>query len=286
MAGYRSIIHRKERAITVRPQDEFAEMNLNPVHAKPEKKEREKTDEGDEGQSEWDVMAGTYEELETRMAEQFEKEQDNYRNGPPVIPTPDKPTKEEWGRHQTIHTLYVAWCPHCTAVRNARRNHPGRGRKGKIVPDTEGGEGPTNVSLDYMYLHERVGKYRGVQHNPFYLVVIEHGHGRCWAHQVPNKGINDGAYWVPKRVLQHLENNGFGKKARILVKLDKEPSIICVQKALQDFKPDIIPVNSFVGESACNCRVENAIRGVQERSQHSGINSDIALERHFLINYP
>ena len=115
--------------------------------------------------------------------------------------------------------------------------------------------------MDYMYLHGRVGKYREVQHNPPYLVVIEHRHGRCWAHQVPNKGVNEGAYWVPKRVLQDLENNGFGK-ARMLVKTDQEPSIVCVQKAVQDLKSDIIPVNSPIGESACNGRVVNAIRRV------------------------
>ena len=82
---------------------------------------------------------------------------------------------------------------------------------GKIVPDIETGDGPTKVSLDYTYFHERVGKYQDVQHNPFYLVVIEHRHRRCWAHQVPNKGVNDGAYWVPRRVLHDLESNGLGK---------------------------------------------------------------------------
>ena len=81
-------------------------------------------------------MTEKYEELEARMAEQLEKEQGDDKNGPPVIRVPDKPTKEEWERHQTIPILYVAWCPHCAAVRNARRNRPVRGRKGKVVPDT------------------------------------------------------------------------------------------------------------------------------------------------------
>ena len=97
------------------------------------------------------------------------------------------------------------------AARNARRGHPTDGRKHKIVPDMEKGEGPTKVSLDCMYLHERAAKYRDIQHNPPYLVVIEHTFGRCWAHQVPNKGVNDGAHWVPKRVLQDVENSGLGQ---------------------------------------------------------------------------
>ena len=115
-----------------------------------------------------------------------------------------------------------------------------------------------------MYLHERLGKYKDVQHNPPYLVVVEHRHGRCWAHQVPNKGVNEEAYWVPKRVLQDLENNGMGK-ACILLKIDQEPAIVCVQKAIQDLKSDIVPINSPVGESASNGRVENTIRRVQEK---------------------
>ena len=200
------------------------------------------------------------------MVEQLENEHGECRNATPIIRVPDKPTKEEWERHQITHTPYAAWCPHCVAARNARRNHPTHGRKGKIVPDTETEEGPTKVSMDYMYLHERVGKYREMKHNPPYLVVVEHQRGRCWAHQVPNKGVNDGAYWVPKRVLQDLENNGFGK-AQLLVKTDQEPSIVCVQRALQDFKSDIIPINSPLGESACNGRVGNAIRRVQEKTR-------------------
>ena len=49
------------------------------------------------------------------------------------------------------------------------------------------------------------------------------------------------------------------------MKIDQEFSIVCVQKVLQDIKFDIIPVNSPVGESACNERVENDMRRVQEK---------------------
>lgn len=115
------------------------------------------------------------------------------------------------------------------AARNARRQHPSRGRKAKLVPDTEKGDGPTKVSMDYMYLHERAGKFNEIQNDPPYLIIIEHKFGRCWLHQVPNKGVNDGAHWVPKRVLQDLENSGLGK-TRILLKTDQEPSIVCVCK--------------------------------------------------------
>ena len=118
--------------------------------------------------------------------------------------------------------------------------------------------------MDYMYLHERLGKYREAQRNPPYLVVVEHKHGRCWAHRVPNKGVNDEAYWVPKRVLQDLEHNGTGE-ACILFKKDQEPAIVCAQKAIQDLRSEIVPINSAVGESACNGRAEDTIRRVQEK---------------------
>ena len=118
--------------------------------------------------------------------------------------------------------------------------------------------------MDYMYLHERVGKYREIKNNPPYLMTVEHNFGRCWTYQVPNKGLNEKAYWVPKRILQDLENSGLGK-TRILLKSDQEPAIVCVQKAIQDIKPDIVPINSPVGESACNGRVEKTIRRVQEK---------------------
>ena len=70
-----------------------------------------------------------------------------------------------------------------------------------------------------MYLHERIGKHRHLQSNPPYLIVVEHKFGRCWTHQVPNKGVNDDAHWAPKRVLQDIENSGLGK-TRILFKSD------------------------------------------------------------------
>ena len=37
------------------------------------------------------------------------------------------------------------------------------------------------------------------------------------------------------------------------------------KKAIQDLNPEIIPINSPVGESACTGRVENAVRRVQEK---------------------
>ena len=208
MAGHSSIVNKRERANTVRPQTEFVEISLNPMHD-PTTKSESKEDEGTH--ESWEELAQKYENLETRVAEQLENTEENERDAPPRIKVLTKPTKEEWERHQTPHTPYVVWCPHCAVARNVRRNHPARGRKVRLAFDTEKGDGLTKVSMDYMYMYDRIGKHRDIQHNPPYFVVIEHRHGRCWAHQVPNKGVNDGAYWVPKKIIQDLGNSGFGK---------------------------------------------------------------------------
>ena len=135
-----------------------------------------------------------------------------------------------------------------------------------IVPDVEKGIlGPTKISIDYMYLHERVGKYKSVDTNPPQLVMIDHGNGRVWAYRVPNKGVLDGAAWLLKRIVQDLNNTGH-EMSKIQIKSNQEPSIVALQTAIQELKPGVIPVNSPVGESESNGRAENAIRRVQEKS--------------------
>ena len=118
--------------------------------------------------------------------------------------------------------------------------------------------------MDYMYLHERRGKYREAAHNPPHMIMIEHTKGRCWAYRVPNKGILEDAHWLPKRMVQDLDNMGL-KNKKIQLKADQEPAIVSVQEAIQEIRPDVIPTNSPVGESECNGRVENCIRRVQEK---------------------
>ena len=117
-----------------------------------------------------------------------------------------------------------------------------------IVPDIESGNGPIKVSIDYMYLHERRGKYKDTSNNPPHMVMIEHRHGRCWAHRVPNKGVMDEAYWLLERMIEDLDNSVM-RLDSIQLKSDQEPAIISVQKRIQELRPNIIPINSPVGES-------------------------------------
>ena len=180
MVGHSSITRRKEMANTVWPQDGFPRSFLNPMHDQTSGSDLEEADEGREVRDSWDAMARRYEELETRVAEQFEDKGGADRDAPPMIKSPAEPQRKNCKytqQHTHAHIPYAAWCPHFVVARGVGRNHPAHGRTGKLVPDTEGGDGPAKVSLDYMYLHERIGKLRDIQHNPPYHVVIEHKHG-------------------------------------------------------------------------------------------------------------
>ena len=185
-----------------------------------------------------------------------------------MVRSPQQPTKEEWLQHQLIHTPYAPWCKHCISARAVRAHHQCARLRAKIVPDTDKSEtGPVKISMDYMYMHERIGIYTETKRNPPYLVVVEHRYGRVWAYQTPNKGPNDEACWVLERLIQDWDNCGF-KDIRIQLKTDQEPAMISLQGAIQNLRPtEVIPVNSPVGESESNGRVENAIRRVQEKSR-------------------
>ena len=97
--------------------------------------------------------------------------------------------------------------------------------------------------------------------------MIEYRHGRCWAYLVSNKGVNDKANWLPRRMVQDLDNSGL-RNAKIQLKSDQEPSIINMQTAVQEIFPGMVVLtNSPVGESQCNGRVENAIKRTQEKAR-------------------
>ena len=147
-----------------------------------------------------------------------------------------------------------------------RRKHPKKRKHNIIVPDIDGSEaGPTKVSMDYIYFSERKNDSEHTPTNPPHLIVIDHRHGRVWAHRVPQKGSLGQAEWVPRRVTQDLVNNGM-QNIRVHVKTGQEVAMVNLQIAMQDPSPyRIIPVNSPVGESECNGRVENTIRRVQEK---------------------
>ena len=260
-----------QRASTARPCEEMMPSNLLPIEEGPDAEHSDESGHGVAGNEE-NVYSGAdelkehVEELTKRVAQQFEDEHESKAVGPQVIKAPAQPSRDEWEKHKATHTPYKPWCPHCAAARAVRKAHPSKGRPAHIVPDIDGNkEGPIKISIDYMYLDDRKGQEREANWNPPYLVAVEHKHGRCWAYQVMNKGIHGAAHWSPKRIVQDWENSGF-KEVRVQLKSDQEPSIVELQSAIQLARSGVvIPVNSPVGESEANGRVENPIRRIQEK---------------------
>ena len=265
-----------QRAITVRPNELQAEELIAPIQAEAgehkdddeDKKEVVETDvpTSAKGQARWEQLHEQVEDLNLRVARHFEDANANNQWKPPMVRSPQHPTKEEWLQHQLTHTPYAPWCKHCIAARRMRAHHQCAKFRTKIVPDTNGSEiGPVKISMVYMYMHERIGVYTETKRNPLYLVVVEHRYGRVWAYKTPNKGPNDEACWVPEKLTQDWDNCGF-KDIRIQLKIDQEPAMINLQGTIQNLRPaEVIPINSPIGESESNGRAENVIRRGQEK---------------------
>ena len=87
MAGQSSIIAKKERANTVRPESELNDEFLNPMHDNHNEPNIEQDAETEDNGDSWEAMARKFEELETKMAEQFEDGGVN-REAPPATKAP------------------------------------------------------------------------------------------------------------------------------------------------------------------------------------------------------
>ena len=259
----------KQRARTVRPSDDRVDHNIYPVEGEPG--DQGDGDEGHDGvapeenKTELEEMAEKYEQLKQQVEMHFDIENQKEAVGAQMLKAPTKPTEEQWERHQATHTPFQPWCKHCQAARAVRRKHPSKARKATVVLDVERGiKGPVKISIDYMYLHERLGRYRNKECNPPQLIMVDHQSGRIWAYRTPNKGVLDEATWLPQRIVQDINNCGYAE-TKLQLKSDQEPAIVTLQTAIQELKTNVIPVNSPVGESESNGRVENAIRRVQEK---------------------
>ena len=214
----------------------------------------------------WDKLQDKAEELTKQVARHFEDQNDVEGGNNPFVNLPTQPTAEEWERHQTTHTPYAAWCPHCNVARAVGRNHARIKQRAHITKDVDEDKvGPVKILMDYMYSHERNGPYQDERANPPHMVMIEHRFGRGWAHRVPNKGVHNEASWLPKKLLQDVDNIGL-QNMRIIVKADQEPAIVDVQTAIQELRPNTsVPIKSPVGESESNGRAENFIRRTHEK---------------------
>lgn len=111
-------------------------------------------DEGEAKEGEiWQEVRDKTEDLTVRVARHFEDENDKTEWKTPMVGTPPQPTKDEWSRHQLIHTPFAPWCKHCSAGRAVRTSHQRADKRAKFVPDTDKStDGPVKISMDYMYI--------------------------------------------------------------------------------------------------------------------------------------
>ena len=200
----------QEDGSSVRPPKVMNDRNLLPVDGLPDEQEAKEENVDDlrnKQVGEWEKLAKKFEELESKAVEHFNDKQEADKDHPPVLKAPEKMTREQREKHQVTNTPYSPACQHCVAARAVRADHPSKGRNVHVVPDIDGKlVGPTKVSLDYMYLHERHEKGHDSANNPPHLIMVEHKGGRVWAYRVPSKGASTDAAWLPKRIIQDWDN--------------------------------------------------------------------------------
>lgn len=174
-----------------------------------------------------------------------------------MIPVPERPTDSEVLEHNVTHSLAKPWCPHC--VKGAAGNDPHKAKR-KEVPDVETVMDATpTISIHLMYLYDKSERPT--------LVATDHESGRVWSYAPRDKTILGGTGWIQKRLAHDIDNAGH-KNVKVMIKSDQEKSMVALQHEVQRLRDaKTIPVNSPVGESECNGRVENTIRRVQDKTR-------------------
>ena len=101
---------RRQRATAVRPQEFEARKIIAPVDGGfGERNEGACDGPSDEGgaKAEWEELADKCDQVEKKVKEHLEDQQDLGVIDPPIINAPPKMPKEEWEKHQVTHTI----CP-------------------------------------------------------------------------------------------------------------------------------------------------------------------------------
>ena len=181
------------------------------------------------------------------------------------LPAPDLPSRREVEEHNLSHIPFRSWCNPCLRGRGRsahwRRRCVGEGVDGRAV---------TTFCMDYMYLieednaEERDGGARtargGTTLGRPTIVGVDRKTGGVHAHQVKSTGSGDP--WI-KRIAADIEELGHGGRG-VVLKANQEVAITDVQRQAVAVRSDeTVPMNSFVGESQSNDRVENAVQRVQ-----------------------
>ena len=127
----------------------------------------------------------------------------------------------------------------------------------------------TTWSMDYAFISQDDSMIRDAEarlldpgHIKATKLVCQDSHsGGVRAHVVKCKGTGD--EWIVERTIKDIEGFGYGGCA-VKLKCDQESAIMDLQKSICNTRAaKTVPVNSPVGDSQSNGRVENAIRRVQ-----------------------
>ena len=92
------------------------------------------------------------------------------------------------------------------------------------------------------------------------IVGVDRKTGRVHAHQVKCKGSGD--HWIASGIAADIEQLGCGGP-RVILKANQEAAIADVRQVASLRLEEIVPVNSPVGESQNNGRVDTAVQRVQ-----------------------
>ena len=182
------------------------------------------------------------------------------------LPKPRLPSRQEVQEHELTHIPCRSWCVHC--VRGAGRSDAHRRRARQ---DEEGREQHTTTwSIDYAFMidsgdlctREEMERVVWEKTRDTVLVSEDLATGGICAHLVLAQGNGDP--WIAGKIKDDIEDLEYGG-ALVRLKSDQEPAIVDVQRAVIATRGSAptIPVDSLVGDSQSNGRVENAIKKVR-----------------------
>ena len=200
------------------------------------------------------------------------------------LPQPRMPSRKIVEEHELTHISYRSWCVHCRRARGIAAPH--RSSAEETKEEKEGAI--SSWSMDYTFLtedFELLTRTEAEEHaykdkiKDTVLVSADRKTGGIKAHLVQCKGLGD--KWIAAKTVEDLNEFGYNG-VDICIKTDQEPAILELQKKVAELrsKARTIPVNSPVGDSKSNGRVENAIRRVQSmiRTLRSGLEAKLGVK--------
>ena len=185
------------------------------------------------------------------------------------IHQPRQPSKSEVEEHELTHIPFRCWCVHC--VRGLGRSNPHKSAK-VDAEEEDRLNAVTTWSMDCCFMVEDGNIYSrqdmedlkvpDAKVKSTVLVTEDRRSGGIKAHVAQMKGATD--EWLVDRICKDMEEFGYGG-VPVRIKSDQEPAIVQLQTSVIGRRGDSItvPVNSPVGDSASNGRVENAIKRVR-----------------------